>query len=456
MKMDFMLNLTQEQKLIMTQKMQLSIKLLQMSGIELQEYIDKELQENPVLEAKSNEGNEENTIQDRIDYKELIKYFEFDNYGSQSLGNYDNDEVSPFTFISNPTSLEEYLEEQIIELNENDYLKVLCKYIIENIDGRGYLPMSIEEMAREVSADTKDLQKALLTIQGLEPDGIGARDLKECLKIQLEKKEVKNEKIFKMVENHLENIADNKYHVIAKDLKITPKEAQGYGDIIKTLEPKPSRGFYTGEKVKYISPDAYIKKINDGYVIVMNESITPKLSINSLYKEIINNENDKIAVDYVKNKMNGAMFLIKSVEQRKSTIYRVLEKIIEKQKDFLDNGMSYLKPMTLKEIADELEVHESTVSRAIRDKYVYIPRGTIRIKDFFTQGVTNVLEEDVSVVNIKNEMKLLIDKEDKKKPLSDQVICDELNKKDMNISRRTVAKYREEIGIKSSSKRKRL
>lgn len=456
MKMDFMLNLTQEQKLIMTQKMQLSIKLLQMSGIELQEYIDKELQENPVLEAKSNEGNEENTIQDRIDYKELIKYFEFDNYGSQSLGNYDNDEVSPFTFISNPTSLEEYLEEQIIELNENDYLKVLCRYIIENIDGRGYLPMSIEEMAREVSADTKDLQKALLIIQGLEPDGIGARDLKECLKIQLEKKEVKNEKIFKMVENHLENIADNKYHVIAKDLKITPKEAQGYGDIIKTLEPKPSRGFYTGEKVKYISPDAYIKKINDDYVIVMNESITPKLSINSLYKEIINNENDKIAVDYVKNKMNGAMFLIKSVEQRKSTIYRVLEKIIEKQKDFLDNGMSYLKPMTLKEIADELEVHESTVSRAIRDKYVYIPRGTIRIKDFFTQGVTNVLEEDVSVVNIKNEMKLLIDKEDKKKPLSDQVICDELNKKDMNISRRTVAKYREEIGIKSSSKRKRL
>ncbi|SFB28146.1 RNA polymerase, sigma 54 subunit, RpoN/SigL [Clostridium frigidicarnis] len=456
MKMDFMLNLTQEQKLIMTQKMQLSIKLLQMSGIELQEYIDKELQENPVLEAKNNEENEESTIQDRIDYKELIKYFEFDNYGSQSLGNYDNDEVSPFTFISNPTSLEEYLEQQIIELNENDYLEILCKYIIENIDARGYLPMSIEEMAKEISADVKDLQKALTIIQGLEPDGIGARDLRECLKIQLEKKEMKNEKIFKMVENHLQNIADNKYQVIARDLKITPKEAQGYGDMIKTLEPKPSRGFYTGEKVKYISPDAYIKKINDDYVIVMNESITPKLSINNLYKEIINNENDKNAVDYVKNKMNGAMFLIKSVEQRKSTIYRVLEKIIEKQKDFLDNGMNYLKPMTLKEIADELEVHESTVSRAIRDKYVYIPRGTIRIKDFFTQGVTNVLEEDVSVVNIKNEIKLLIDKEDKKKPLSDQVICDELNKKDMNISRRTVAKYREEIGIKSSSKRKRL
>lgn len=456
MKMDFMLNLTQEQKLIMTQKMQLSIKLLQMSGIELQEYIDKELQENPVLEAKNNEENEESTIQDRIDYKELIKYFEFDNYGSQSLGNYDNDEVSPFTFISNPTSLEEYLEQQIIELNENDYLEILCKYIIENIDSRGYLPMSIEEMAKEISADVKDLQKALTIIQGLEPDGIGARDLRECLKIQLEKKEMKNEKIFKMVEKHLQNIADNKYQVIARDLKITPKEAQGYGDMIKTLEPKPSRGFYTGEKVKYISPDAYIKKINNNYVIVMNESITPKLSINSLYKEIINNENDKNAVDYVKNKMNGAMFLIKSVEQRKSTIYRVLEKIIEKQKDFLDNGMNYLKPMTLKEIADELEVHESTVSRAIRDKYVYIPRGTIRIKDFFTQGVTNVLEEDVSVVNIKNEIKLLIDKEDKKKPLSDQVICDELNKKDMNISRRTVAKYREEIGIKSSSKRKRL
>ncbi|MEW8956067.1 RNA polymerase factor sigma-54 [Clostridium sp.] len=454
--MDFMLNLTQEQKLIMTQQMQLSVKLLQMSGMELQEFIDKEIQENPVLEAKYEE-KEDKDLKDRMDYKELIKYLEFDNYGSQSLGSYDKDEVSPFTFIGNKTSLKEYLEEQILEINENDYFKTLCKYIIENIDHRGYLYVSAEDMAREISVNIEDLEKALDIVQSLEPSGIGARDLKECLKIQIKNKGIEDDKIFNIIDNHLENIADNRYVIIAKDLKMTPKEAQDYGDTIKTLEPKPSRGFYTGEEVKYIIPDAYIRKIDNKYIIIMNDELSPRLSINTMYKEILMNNTDKNAVSYVKDKMNGAMFLMKSVEQRKSTIYRVLEKIIERQEEFLDNGEKFLKPMTLREIAEELSMHESTISRAIRDKYVYIPRGTIRIKDFFTQGISKgSSNEDVSVVNIKTIIRKLIDEEDKRKPISDQIICDKLNEKDMNISRRTVAKYREEMGIKSSSKRKRL
>ncbi|WP_207640750.1 RNA polymerase factor sigma-54 [Clostridium hydrogeniformans] len=451
--MDFMLNLTQEQKLIMTQQMQLSVKLLQMSGMELQEFIDKEVQENPVLEAKY----EEKDLNDKIDYKDLIKYLEFDNYGSQSLGSYDNDEVSPFTFIGNKTSLKEYLEEQIIETNENDYFKTLCKYIIENIDHKGYLYISIEAMAKEISVSLEDLERALDIVQSLEPSGIGARDIKECLKIQVKNKGIEDTKVFDIIDKHLENIADNRYAVIAKDLKITPKEAQSYGDTIKTLEPKPSRGFYTGEEVKYIVPDAYIRKIDNKYIIIMNDELSPRLSINNMYKEILMKDSDKNAVSYVKEKMNSAMFLMKSVDQRKSTIYRVLEKIIERQEEFLDKGESFLRPMTLREIAEELSMHESTISRAIRDKYVYIPRGTSRIKDFFTQGISKGNnDEDVSVVNIKNIIKKLIDEEDKKKPISDQIICDNLNEKDMNISRRTVAKYREEMGIKSSSKRKRL
>ncbi len=457
MKIDFNLNLTQEQKLIMTQQMQLSVKLLQMSSYDLQEYIDKEFQENPVLEAAYEEKKEE-VIKDRIDYKELVKYLEFDNYGSQSYGSYNNDdEVSPFNFISNKTSLKQYLHEQILELNENDYIKSICEYIIESLDGRGYLPISIEDISKEIKISIELAERALKIIQSLDPDGIGARNIKECLKIQIQKKELGNDKILDIIDNHLEDLAENRYQNIAKELNITAKEAQCYGDKIKTLEPKPSRGFFTGEEVRYVVPDAYIRKIDGEYHVIMNDSLLPRLSINNVYKDILKEEKDKFALDFVKDKINSAMFLIKSVEQRKSTIYRVLEKIIELQYDYFEFGAEHLKPMTLKEIAESLSMHESTISRAIRDKYVYTSKGTIKIKDLFTTGIYSYNEgEDISVINIKNQIKKLIDEENKKKPLSDQIICDELNKMNMNISRRTVAKYREELGIKSSSKRKRF
>lgn len=455
MNLDFSLNLTQEQKLIMTQQMQLSVKLLQMSGFELQEYIEKELQENPILDGKY-EKEEEPKVQDRMDYKELIKYLEFDNYGAQSYGDYNDDEVSPFNFISEIKSLKEYLDEQVTEMNVNEYTKALCKYIIENLDKRGYLDMSINDISKELKVPLEEVEDALEIVQSLEPSGIGGRDLKECLKIQLINRGADTDNLFKIIDSHLENLGDNKYAAIAKDLKITPKEAQDLGDIIKTLEPKPSRGFFTGEDVKYIVPDAQIRKISGKYYVIMNEEMSPRLAINNVYKEILTENKDKDAVEYIKGKMNSALFLMKSVDHRKSTIHKVLEKITDKQEEFLDKGEAYLKPMTLKEIADEIGVHESTVSRAVRDKYVYIPRGTMKIKDFFTTKISNDDNEDVSVVNIKNAIKKLVEDEDKKKPLSDQIICEKLNELDMNISRRTVAKYREELGIKSSSKRKRL
>lgn len=456
MNMDFGLNLTQEQKLIMTQEMQLSVKLLQMSGFELQEYVEKEVQENPVLDAKVPvSNNEENN--NRMDYKELVKYFEFDNYSHHNYEKRDDDEVSPFNFISAKKSLKEYLIEQISELGVKDFIKDICLYIIENIDERGYLEIKNEEISEDLKISLDLTEECVEIIQSLEPSGIGARDLKECLKIQIIKKGLEDQNIFDIIDNYLELLAENKYNNIAKNLGIDAKKAQEYGDIIKTLHPKPSRGFFTGEEVKYITPDAYIKKIDNEYFIVMNDDMLPKLSINGIYKEIIRDENDKDAVDYVKEKLNSAMFLIKSIQHRKSTIYKVLEKLLEKQREYFDYGDEYLKPMTLKEIAEELSVHESTISRAIRDKYIYTNKGTIRIKDLFTTAISsNTSGEDVSVKIIKKSIKDLIDKEDKEKPLSDQVICDLINKEGMNISRRTVAKYREEMGIKSSKGRKRF
>ncbi|MEY8001153.1 RNA polymerase factor sigma-54 [Clostridium sp. Mt-5] len=453
--MDFGLNLTQEQKLVMTQEMQLSVKLLQMSSFELQEYVEKEIQENPVLDVKESNVNE--IEKDKLDYKEIIKNLDFDNYSHHSYEKNDDNEVSPFNFISEKKSLKEYLKDQIRDLDENDYVKAICLYIAENIDTKGYLVLENREIEEELKISEELTAHCVNVIQDLEPYGIGARNLAECLKIQIRQKGMDDENIFIIIDKYLEMIAENKYNIIAKELNIDVKQAQEYGDLIKTLDPKPSRGFYTGEDVRYITPDAYIKKIDNEYYIIMNDDLAPRLTINAMYKDIINKENDKDAVSYVKEKLNSALFLIKSIQHRKSTIYRVIEKILELQRDYFDYGESYLKPMTLKEIADSMQMHESTISRAIRDKYIYTSRGTIKIKDLFTTGILRGFNgENVSALIIKNNIKEMIDEEDREKPLSDQKICDLINEQGMNISRRTVAKYREEMGIKSSKGRKRF
>ena len=461
MLMDFNLNLTQEQKLIMTQQMQLSIKLLQMSTYDLREYIEKEFSENPVLEAQYEDTKEVSKEQDRLEYKELVKYLESDNYGSQSYGEYDEEGISPFTFISKPESLTDYLESQILELPIDEYMRSVCSYMVECLDQKGYLDIKKEELMNELDCSEETFNRALIVIQNLEPAGIGARDLKECLEIQLERKGEYDPIVKEIIDNHLDDLADNRYQVIAKDLDITPKKAQDYGDLIKTLEPKPSRGFYTGDEVGFIIPDAEIRKIDGEFLILMKDGVLPMLSVNPLYKDILKDStNDKEATEYVKEKIDKAMFLIKSIEQRKSTLHKVLQKILEKQKDYFEKGEKYLKPMTLKEIAEKLEMHESTISRAIRDKYILTSMGTIKIKDLFVNSISNKEksdgEEDVTVINIKKALEEVIKEEDKRKPLSDQAISEILKEKGMAISRRTVAKYREELGIKSSSKRKRF
>ena len=458
MNINFGLNLVQEQKLIMTQEMQMSVKLLQMSAYELGQFVNKEMQENPVLEEKDLQNHKSNN-NDTNDYKQIIKYLEKDDYKVKNYGSKtDNEEVSPFYYIAEEKSLKDYLKEQIGELTQKSEILNICKYMAENLDTKGYLAADLSDICRELGVSNEKAEIALEIFQSLDPEGIGARNLRECLTIQLNNLGIDDENIYKIIDNYLELLAENKYNDIAKELKVKISEVQSYGDIIKNLEPKPSRGFYTGETVKYIVPDAYINKIDNQYFISMNEDVLPKLNINSLYKEIIKNEKDVEAVEYVKEKLNSAMFLIKSIEQRKNTVYRVLEEILEVQKEYFDIGEEHLKPMTLKKIADNLEMHESTISRAIREKYVSINNGkVIKIKDFFTNGIASgVGGEDISTINIKKIIKEMVDNEDQKKPLSDQIICNRLNIEGMNISRRTVAKYREELGIKSSSKRKRF
>jgi RNA polymerase sigma-54 factor len=461
---NFGLNLIQEQKLIMTQEMQMSIKLLQMSAYELGQYVNKEMQENPVLEEKQiqnqkSNNNDEKDFNDSKDYKEIIKYLDTDGYKEKNYGvNLEKEEVSPFYYIAEEKSLKDYLLGQIGEMIESDRILHICRYMVENLDAKGYLSVSLADICQEMKVSNENAEIALKILQSLEPQGIGARHLSECLRIQLYNMGVNDENIYKIIDNYLGLLAENKYNDIAKELKVTTTQIQKYGDIIKGLEPKPSRGFYTGETVKYIVPDAYINKLNNQYFISMNEDVLPKLNINSLYKEIITSAEDPEAVEYVKDKINSAMFLIRSIEQRKNTVYRVLEEILVVQKEYFDFGEEYLKPMTLKKIANNLEMHESTISRAIREKYISISGGKIiKIKDLFVNGIVSSSGgTDVSTINIKKAIKEMVDNENQNKPISDQIICDRLNAEGMNISRRTVAKYREELQIKSSSKRKRF
>lgn len=463
MNLDYNMKMTQEQRLVLTQNMQQSIKLLQMSLHDLREYIDNEYSENPVLEVNEEissyddeQINRDVNIEDKYDHKKLVEELYSDNYKDRSETNYSNEEVSPLNFIEKKVSLKEYLQEQLIEADIDQYMLDICNYIVESLDYRGYLEISTGELAEELNIPEEIVNKALEVVQALEPYGIGARNIKECLLIQSLKLNILDDIIEKIILNHLENIAENKYETVAKDLNINPREAQRYGDLIKKLEPKPSRGFYTGEEVNYIIPDAEIKNVDGEFFILMNESVLPRLMINKTYRDVLRNNQDSETNTYVKEKINQALFLIKSIEQRKNTLYKVLECVVEKQNDFFKFGRQYIKPLTLKEVAEIINLHESTVSRAIKDKYVLTSYGTVKIKDLFASGLSSNNNEDMATSKIKNEIKKIIEEENKSKPLSDQLISSMLVEKNMNISRRTVAKYREELGIKSSSARKRL
>lgn len=453
MKLDYNLNLSQQQKLVMTQNMQLSINILQMSSLELNEYVTKQLEENPILETEIRDTVDITDIQ----YKEIVK----DNLYDKSLyqqGQNNEDSVSPLDFITEKKSLKNYLLEQLNCCKGIDEIRELVEFMIESLDSRGYLEEDMNNLCINFKISEDTYNEALTFLQSLEPVGIGARNLNECLLIQLKRMDKYNELLEDIIVNYLELVADNKFKKIAKLLNITDIEAQNCGDIIRGLEPKPSRGYYTGDEVKYITPDAYIRKLDGEYLVIMNNEVTPQLTVNNIYRNIILNENDKEVEEYVKEKINSAMFLIKSINNRENTLKRILDIIILRQKDYFDNGKKYLKPMTLKDISEEIEMHESTVSRAIKDKYILTAYGTVRIKDLFTNGISNVTSSsgDISVKGIKDIIKDIVDKENKKKPLSDEMISVELSAKNLHISRRTVAKYREEIGIKSSSKRKRL
>lgn len=454
-----------EQKLILTQEMKISLQLLQMPIQELQECIDRELDENPILEIDydNNETTEDidetkpTNEKELYDYDKLLCSNSFEGY-HEELSYYDSDDDfnnNPFNYISHQCSLKDYIKDQLIDRMESKVIRSICEYLVEFINEDGFITEDIHELSTELNQPYDTVMSALNIIKELQPWGIGARDFRECLLIQLKKNNLYDNNLEKIIMNYLELLAGNKLKELAKTLGITIEETQQFVNVIKSLEPKPTRGFHTDEVIHYIVPEAYLRKIGEDYYIVMNDSILPRLNVNTYYQRIIKEDGNQETVGFMKDKVNGALALIKGIEQRRKTIYRIIEKLIHYQKEYFDKGEAYLKPMTLKDLAVELNLHESTVSRAIKDKYISSPKGTILLKDMFSNGVTNHIgQEDISTSIIKKEIVRLVKAEDKHNPLSDQSICEMLKSSNMNISRRTVAKYREALSILPSGKRK--
>ena len=423
------LELTQSQKLIITMQLKQSLNILNMSKLELEEEIKREYEENPLLEVeKSSE----------VDWEKYIKNIENSrpSYKNELYYNYDND-INLENIIKNTYSLYENLHLQVSLYKINKIEKDICDYIIDELN----ITNSLFEMCLKI-------------VQQLEPVGVGARNLSECLIIQMRNLGIDNALLETIVSKDLELIGKNKYKEITKKYNISMQKCVNLINIIKTLDPKPGR-VCSDEKSVYIQPDVIVEKIEDEFIVYINESDSLKIRISNFYKEILKNSKyDESTKNFIKEKLNSATGLVKSIESRKSTILKIAKEIVKNQKDFFDKGEKYIKPMKMKDIAQNLDFHESTISRGVNGKYMLTPFGIYEFKYFFSSALETNYDNLASSVSIKRMIQETIKSENKKKPLSDDQISKILNDRGINIARRTIAKYREELGILSSSKRK--
>ena len=440
------LELTQSQKLIMTTQLKQSLNILHMSKLELENEINKEMQENPLLEVdKSSEINWEEYIKNIESSRPIDK--------NELYYNSDND-INLENIIKSTYNLYENLHLQISLYKLSKIEKETCDYIIDSLDEDGYLRIDENEIKSELNIDDSIFEKSLEVIQQLEPIGVGARNLSECLIIQLRNLEIKNEVLEEIISKDLVLIGNNKYKDIVKKYNISMQKCINLINIIKTLDPKPGR-ICCNEKSIYVQPDVIVEKIENEFVVYTNESDSLKVRINNFYKEILkNSQYDKNAKNFIKEKLNSATILIRSIESRKSTILKIAQEIVKYQIEFFEYGESHIKPMKIKDIAETLEFHQSTISRGVNGKYMMTPFGIYEFKYFFSSALENYDDTLISSISIKNMIQDTIKSENKKKPLSDEQISKILNNRGINIARRTIAKYREELGILSSSKRK--
>jgi RNA polymerase sigma-54 factor len=460
MNLGYGLKLELNQKLMMTPELRQAIAILQLSALELSDMIEQEVMENPVLEIVDKESDDpEGEPEPQREKEQLDDYLNWDDYFNQGIDKKSeymvaDEKATIEKFVKNNVSLHEHLEFQLHLAVRDETAKVIGNYLIGCIDENGYLCGTLAEAAITLGTTEEMVMEVLTLIQTFDPLGVGARNLKECLLLQCQQKGIGSPFVAEIISHYLPDVAAGKYKAIAEKLACKPQEVQQAVDIIRTFDPKPGRAF-GNDQCSYIVADMKVEKINGKYVITVNDTSIPTLTINPYYRRVAVDA-DSESKKFIEGRLNSAVWLIKSIEQRRRTLYNVMEAIIELQQDFFDKGAKFLRPLVMKKVAEKIEVHESTVSRAIANKYVDTPHGLVSLRSFFSTAVRNSEGgQDVSATKVKQKIKELIAGEDSSDPFSDQSLSEILCEHGMKISRRTVAKYREEQGIASSAKRKR-
>ena len=498
--MELKQHLKLSQQLVMTPQLQQAIKLLQLSRMELLEQVREEMEQNPLLEQpeetaasdlaeqapgdasleadnaeapqgdapaleRAEEVKGDASGPSEIDWDAYLNSYQFNEPSTASnRNNVASDDLPSFEAnLVKKTDLVEVLTEQIGFLRLNDAERRVAHLIIGNLNEDGYLVLPEVEgdplirFATEADVSVSLAERTLRKIQHLEPKGCGSRDLQECLLVQVQAlKDPGAVLLGGLIKRYMKHLETKNYPAIAKDLRISLDEVVTAAKLLGKLNPKPGRNF-TGDDAPYITPDVFIYKLGDDYTVVLNDDGLSKLRISGVYREAL--RNGAVAPgqtkEFIQDKLRSAMWLIRSIHQRQRTIYKVTESIVKFQREFLDKGMAHLKPLILRDVAEDIGMHESTVSRVTTAKYVHTPQGIFELKDFFNSSISRVAGEDTSSEAVKHHIKQLVGQEDAKNPYSDQKIVELLRAQGIDIARRTVAKYREALNILPSSKRKR-
>jgi len=471
-------SLNLSQNLVITPQLQQAIKLLQMSRLELESAVRSELEENPILEetvdlkeedlkrtkeaATEVEGPAESqdpNTQDprRQDEFEWESYFEQNqkppkdfSSGNEEIMNYEN-------VMTTTQSLNDYLSWQIKMNGFSEHEERAAEGLLAYMDEDGYIKTPLEQISQDENIPLEDLEDALSLIQEFDPPGVGARDLKECLLIQARHLEEDTTDLVTILQNHIKDLEKRNYEAISKAIGKEVREVVEICKIIYAMEPKPGRAYHEND-THYVTPDVYVYKVGDDFVVSLNEDGLPRLKISNFYKNMLKGGGaNKQEQEYIQEKLKSAVWLIKSIHQRQRTIYRVSEAIVKRQKEFFEKGAGFLKPMVLRDIAGDIGMHESTVSRVTTAKYMHTPQGIYELKYFFNSGISATDGGDaLASESVKLKIKDLISKEDPKNPFSDQKIAELLKKDGVDIARRTVAKYREMLRLLPSSQRKKV
>ena len=474
------------QQLVMTPQLQQAIKLLQLNRMELVETISTEMLENPVLveegmddspaeaarkaDEKPTDGQEQPRLEEgakEVDTppdRDRINEIDWENY----LDTYSQPSPGPSVrrapdelpsieaTLSKTPSLPDHLEWQLRMSHLSEAEQTLGIMIIHNLDDNGYLSdTTVEEIAEHAGVAVEDVEAALVEVQLLDPVGVAARDLRECLRIQALVHHSQDEDLLAVIDRHLGNLERKNYQAIARDMKLPMEEVIEIARTVSEMDPKPGR-MYTGSDTHYVSPDIYVMKVGDDYLTLLNEDGLPKLKVSDYYRTALASSGEAGAKEYIQEKLRSAVWIIRSIHQRQRTILRVTQSIVKFQREFLDKGIAYLKPLILRDVADDIGVHESTVSRVTTNKYVHTPQGLFELKYFFNSGIRRYGDDDIASEAVKDKIKQIVSAEDSRKPNSDQQIVRILAEQDIHIARRTVAKYRDILGILPSSKRRQL